>query len=291
MGIYPSHRQRQDFGNPSCRIFKPKSSTISVVVKKMVLKIATWNVNSLKVRLPQVLQWLEINKPDILALQETKLPDADFPWAIINQTGYHVIYNGQRTYNGVAILSRMAGSSVITDMPGLEDPQRRILGMTIGDLRILNLYVPNGQSVLSPKYSYKLAWLHQLHTLLVKELETYSKLIVLGDFNIAPEDQDVYDAKAWAGQVLCSEQERAALQGVFKLGLVDCFRLHPQPEKSFSWWDYRLNAFKRNRGLRIDHILVTSLLSTQCVRCYIDKSPRGWERPSDHAPVMGEFSA
>lgn len=255
----------------------------------MPFKIATWNVNSLKVRLPQVLQWLEAIKPDVLALQETKLPDTDFPLAAIHQAGYQVVYNGQRTYNGVAILSRKIASDILTDMPGLEDPQRRLLGVTLGDLRLLNLYVPNGESVTSKKYLYKLDWLDKLQQLLMRELKTYSKLIVLGDFNIAPDNQDVYDPEAWAGQILFSDKERAAFVELGKLGLVDCFRLHPQPEKSFSWWDYRMNAFKRNRGLRIDHIMASLQLSTHCQRCYIDKSPRSAERPSDHAPVVAEF--
>ncbi len=257
----------------------------------MPFKIATWNVNSLRVRLPQVLEWLETAQPDVLALQETKLPDADFPVAAINQAGYKVVYSGQRTYNGVAIMSRLTSSNIITDIPGLEDPQRRVLGVTLGDLRIINLYVPNGESVTSEKYLYKLGWLHQLHQLLAQELKAHSKLIVLGDFNIAPEDQDVYDPKEWAGQVLFSDKERAALSELCRLGLTDCFRLHSQPEKSFSWWDYRMNSFKRNRGLRIDHILASLKLSLQCTRCYIDKSPRSAERPSDHAPVVAEFSA
>lgn len=255
----------------------------------MSFKIATWNVNSLKVRLPQVLQWLEVIKPDVLALQETKLPDADFPLTAIHEAGYQVVYNGQRTYNGVAVLSRETLTDILTDMPGFTDPQRRLLGVTLGDLRILNLYVPNGESITSEKYLYKLTWLHQLQQLLSLELKTYSKLIVLGDFNIAPEDQDVHDPQAWAGQVLCSEKERAALSELCKLGLADCFRLYSQPEKSFSWWDYRMNAFKRNKGLRIDHILATAQLRVYCKGCYIDKLPRASERPSDHAPVIAEF--
>jgi exodeoxyribonuclease-3 len=256
----------------------------------MSFKIATWNVNSLKVRLPQVLDWLKAMKPDVLALQETKLLDVNFPLAEINQAGYEVVYSGQPTYNGVAILSRSISSDVITDIPKLEDPQRRVLGVTLGDMRIINLYVPNGESVTSEKYLYKLNWLHQLQQWLADELKQHPKLIVLGDFNIAPENQDVYDPDAWAGQVLFSDKERAAFQALCSLGLVDCFRLQSQPEKSFSWWDYRMNAFKRNRGLRIDHILASSKLSLHCQRCYIDKSPRASERPSDHAPVVAEFS-
>ena len=257
----------------------------------MSFKIATWNVNSLKVRLPQVLEWLEAVKPDVLALQETKVPDADFPLEAITQAGYQVVYSGQRTYNGVAIISRLPSSDIITDIHGLEDPQRRVLAATIGDVRVINLYVPNGESLISEKYVYKLGWLQKLQQWLAQEVKAHSKLIVLGDFNIAPEDQDVHDPKAWAGHVLCSDKERAALKELFRLGLADCFRLQPQPELSFSWWDYRMNSFKRNRGLRIDHILSSNELSTQCIQCYIDKSPRSSGRPSDHAPVVAEFSA
>lgn len=257
----------------------------------MSFKIATWNVNSLKVRLPQVLQWLETAKPDVLALQETKMPDVDFPLALINQAGYEVVYSGQRTYNGVAIISRLAASDIVSCFPGTEDPQKRLLGITLGDMRIINLYVPNGESVTSQKYLYKLDWLQRLQQFLTEELRKHSKLIVLGDFNIAPEDQDVFDPQAWAGQVLFSDKERAAFKALCKLGLVDCFRLKPQPEKSFSWWDYRMNSFKRNRGLRIDHILSSLELGKRCLQCYIDKSPRAAERPSDHALVVAEFSA
>lgn len=255
----------------------------------MSLKVATWNVNSLKVRLPQVLEWLEVVKPDVLALQETKVLDVDFPLAAITQAGYQAVYSGQRTYNGVAILSRAASTDIITDIHGLEDPQRRVLAAIIGDVRVINLYVPNGESIISPKYIYKLDWLEKLRYWLAEELKAHSKVIVLGDFNIAPEDQDVYDPKAWTGQVLFSDKERAALKELFELGLVDCFRLKSQPEQSFSWWDYRMNSFKRNRGLRIDHILASPQLSSQCLNSYIDKGPRGSERPSDHAPVVAEF--
>lgn len=269
-----------------------------------MLKIATWNVNSLKVRLPHVLQWLASHQPDVLALQETKLIDPDFPVNEIQQAGYHVWFSGQKTYNGVAILSRTtsvdktieiternqaSSNNVITDIPGLIDPQRRILGVTVGDVRILNLYVPNGESVGSEKFKYKLNWLHNMRTFLEDELQKYPKMVVLGDFNVAPAPEDVYNPTFLDGQVLFSEQERSALKELFDLGLKDCFRLHPQPEKSFSWWDYRLNAFKRNMGLRIDHILVSQTLASQCAQCYVDKEPRGWERPSDHAPVVAEF--
>lgn len=256
----------------------------------MSLKIATWNVNSLKVRLPQVLEWLDKVKPDVLALQETKVPDVDFPLAAINEAGYQAIYSGQRTYNGVAILSRVSSANIITDIAGLEDPQRRVLAATFDDLRVINLYVPNGESVVSAKYAYKLDWLNKLQFWLEQEIKMYPKLVVLGDFNIAPEDRDVHDPQAWAGQVLFSDKERAALRSICELGFQDCFRLKPQPEASFSWWDYRMNGFKRNRGLRIDHILASNELSSRCTHTYIDKGPRASERPSDHAPVVAEFS-
>ncbi len=254
-----------------------------------MFKIATWNVNSLRVRLPHVLEWLASAKPDVLAIQETKLPDPDFPIAEINQAGYQAIYSGQKTYNGMAIFSREAGSEVLKDIPGLDDHQRRILAFTLGNLRILNLYVPNGENVYSEKYQYKLSWLQKLTVFLEKELQTYPNLIVLGDFNIAPANIDVHNPKLWDGQVLFSEPERAAFYKILDTGLTDCFRLLAPKEQSFTWWDYRLNAFKRNMGLRIDHILVSHALAPQCVKCEIDKIPRAWERPSDHAPVVAEF--
>lgn len=255
----------------------------------MSFTIATWNVNSLRVRLTHVLEWLATHKVDILAIQETKIPDPDFPIAEINQAGYQVIFSGQKTYNGMAILSRESATNIVTDMTDFADPQRRILAATIGEVRILNLYVPNGESVESEKYIYKMNWLENMRKFIEAELVHYPKLVVLGDFNIAPEEQDVHDAKALEGRILFSEKERTALQEIAKLGLHDCFRLHAQPEKSFSWWDYRMNAFKRNLGLRIDHILASKALSEACSRCFIDKTPRAWERPSDHTPVIAEF--
>lgn len=254
-----------------------------------MLKIATWNVNSLRVRLPQVLDWLATEKPDVLALQETKLPDEDFFQDEIQKAGYQVVFSGQKTYNGVAILSRKDARDVIKDVPELHDPQRRVLVATLGDVRIINLYVPNGESVGSEKYQYKLNWLHHLDLFLRKEIKKHNKVIILGDFNIAPAEIDVHDPAAWEGQVLFSQKERAAFQAMLDLGFKDCFRLGPQPEQSFSWWDYRMNAFKRNRGLRIDHILATDALAAQCKRCYIDTAPRKNERPSDHAVVVAEF--
>ncbi|MBI5462719.1 MAG: exodeoxyribonuclease III [Gammaproteobacteria bacterium] len=253
------------------------------------MKIATWNVNSLRVRLPQVLQWLESEQPDLLALQETKLTDDQFPATDFLAAGYHAVFSGQKTYNGVAILSRTPVTDIVTDIPDLEDPQRRVLAVTYGDVRLIDLYVPNGESVESDKYQYKLNWLAKLHAWLKSELQRHAKLVVVGDFNIAPADADVHDPAAWKDSVLCSEPERAALQRLLDLGLCDSFRRFEQPEKSFSWWDYRMNAFRRNLGLRIDHILASTALCEACTTCRIDKVPRGWERPSDHTPVIAEF--
>jgi exodeoxyribonuclease-3 len=256
----------------------------------MSLKIATWNVNSLRVRLPQVLEWLINAKPDVLALQETKVIDEDFPVAALREVGYEVVFSGQKTYNGVAILSREPGQDVVRDFSDMVDPQRRILGMTIGDTRIFNLYIPNGESVSSQKYHYKLGWLEKLAAHLSVESQKYANIIVLGDFNIAPDDRDVHDPIEWQGKVLFSEPERSAYQKLLGLGFQDCFRLHTQPDNTFSWWDYRLNSFKRNRGLRIDIILATEPLALKCVQCHVDRGPRGWERPSDHTPVVAEFA-
>lgn len=253
-------------------------------------KIASWNVNSLKVRLPQVLTWLAEAKPDVLALQELKLTDEDFPLAALQEAGYSAVFSGQKTYNGVAIISRTKASDVIADIPQLEDIQRRILVATINGIRIVNLYIPNGESVTSAKYQYKLGWLEKMHLFLQQELQQHAKLLVLGDFNIAPHELDVHDAQYWDEKVLFSTPERNAFNDMLQLGLIDCFRhLHPT-EKQYSWWDYRMNAFKRNLGLRIDHILVNHTLATDCTACYIDKMPRTWERPSDHTPVIAEFS-
>jgi exodeoxyribonuclease-3 len=255
------------------------------------MKIATWNINSLRVRLPQVLTWLATEQPDILALQELKMPTEDFPFDALRSAGYEALVNGQKTYNGVALLYRTGGAeNSVIEIPGWEDMQRRVLAATFNTVRVINLYVPNGESVTSPKYQYKLEWLTHLKHFLAAELKQFSQVIVLGDFNIAPENSDVYDPIDWAGNVLFSEKERAALHDMLNLGFKDCFRLMPQPEKSFSWWDYRLNSFKRNRGLRIDHIFASTALASRCKQCYIDKIPRGWERPTDHAPVVAEFS-
>jgi exodeoxyribonuclease-3 len=253
------------------------------------VKIATWNVNSLSVRLPQVLAWLTQEQPDILALQETKTVDEKFPRADIEAVGYRAIYSGQKTYNGVAILSRVAATDVVAGVPGLDDPQRRVLAASVGDTHVLNLYVPNGQSVDSDKYAYKLDWLEKTTAYVTQLLTRYPRLVVLGDFNIAPEERDVHDPQAWAGQVLFSDAERAALRRLLDTGLCDTFRLFDQPAGAYSWWDYRMAAFRRNLGLRIDHILASNELCQRCSACRIDKAPRAQERPSDHAPVVAEF--
>lgn len=251
--------------------------------------IATWNVNSLKVRLPHVLAWLANVQPDVLCLQETKLEDAKFPLTDLNAAGYQCGFSGQKTYNGVAILSKQPLQEIVHGIPGFEDAQKRVLAATVNGVRIVNVYVPNGQSVDSDKYQYKLAWLKALTRWLETELKAYPKLILLGDYNIAPEDRDVHDPKAWEGQVLVSEPERAAFQALIKLGLQDSFRLFEQPEKMFSWWDYRMHAFRRNLGLRIDHVLVSAPLAPTCKAAHIDKEARKMERPSDHAPVITEL--
>lgn len=254
------------------------------------MKIATWNVNSLRVRLPHVMQWLESEQPDLLALQETKCTDDQFPTTDFLAAGYQSVYSGQKTYNGVAVLSKLSCTDCITDITGLDDPQRRVLAVTYGDVRLIDLYVPNGESVGSPKYHYKLDWLGKVRAWLADELRQHAKLVVVGDFNIAPHDIDVHDPAAWQGSVLFSEPERTAFQHLLDLGLCDTFRRFEQPDKSFSWWDYRMNAFRRNLGLRIDHILASRALCEVCTACRVDKLPRGWERPSDHAPVIAEFN-
>ncbi|AGA35444.1 Exodeoxyribonuclease III [Thioalkalivibrio nitratireducens DSM 14787] len=253
------------------------------------MKIASWNVNSLKVRLPQVLTWLETRSPDILALQETKTTDEAFPVDAIRGAGYEVGYSGQKTYNGVAVLARSPISEMLTDPPGLDDAQRRILAVTVGGIRLVNLYVVNGEAVDSEKYAYKLDWLRRAQLWLKAELEQYPQMVVLGDFNIAPDDRDVHDPEEWRDRVLCSVPEREALKGILDLGFGDCFRVREQPEAQFSWFDYRAASFRRNRGLRIDLILASRELLQHCRHSSIDLEPRGWERPSDHAPVIAEF--
>jgi len=252
------------------------------------MKLATWNVNSLKVRLAQVQNWLEENQPDVLCLQETKTEDANFPLLELQQAGYQVIFCGQKTYNGVAIISKLAMTDVQYGLPNFEDLQKRMIAATVNGVRVVCVYIPNGESVDSDKYQYKLVWLAALQAWLKDEMQRYPKLALLGDYNIAPEDRDVHDPVAWQGKVLCSEPERAAFRGIQQLGLRDAFRLFEQPEKSFSWWDYRMMGFRRNHGLRIDLILLSA--AVECSACSIDKAPRKLERPSDHTPVWAEIS-
>ena len=252
--------------------------------------IATWNVNSLKVRLPHLLDWLGRQAPDVVCLQELKLEDANFPHAQIEAAGYRCAISGQKTYNGVAILSRVPLAEIQAGIPGFDDPQRRVVSATVEGTRVVCAYVPNGQSVGSEKYEYKLKWFSAFERYLREELARHPRLVALGDYNVAPEDRDVHDPKAWAGQILCSEPEREAFRKLLGLGLADSFRLFDQPEKSFTWWDYRMNGFRRNLGLRIDHILLSAELATRCRSCTVDLEPRRLERPSDHAPVVAALS-
>ncbi len=257
------------------------------------MKFASWNVNSLKVRLPHLLEWLARQAPQIVCLQEIKLEDAKFPVEEIRATGYHCAWSGQKTYNGVAILSRDTLADVAAGMPAFSDEQKRVVAATVGQgadaIRVVCAYVPNGQAVGSEKYEYKLKWLAAFRRWLKEELKQNPRLAVLGDYNIAPADEDVYDSKLWEGQILCSSREREAFRGLLALGLKDSFRLFTPREKSFTWWDYRMNGFKRNLGLRIDHILISSELALRCRASSIDIEPRRLERPSDHAPVMAEL--
>jgi exodeoxyribonuclease-3 len=254
------------------------------------MKIATWNVNSLRVRLPHLLDWLASHSPDAMCLQETKCEDATFPAEELRAAGYCSVHHGQRAYNGVAILSRIESAGVCRGIPSFTDEQSRVIAADVDGVRVVSVYVPNGQSVGSDKYDYKLRWLEALAQWLAGEMAAHPKLAVLGDFNVAPEDRDVHDPAAWAGQVLFSEPERAALRRLFALGLADAFRLFEQPERSFTWWDYRMNAFRRKMGLRIDHVLLSPLLAGACRSCAIDLEPRRLERPSDHAPVVCEVA-
>jgi exodeoxyribonuclease-3 len=253
------------------------------------MKLATWNVNSLKVRLPQLLAWLAQVQPDAVCLQETKLEDQNFPVAEIEAAGYRCLYSGQKAYNGVAILSRRPLTDPAVGIQGFADEQKRVLAATVDGVRVVCVYVPNGESVDSPKYAYKLAWFDALRASLERELEHHSGLAVLGDFNVAPEPRDVHDPRLWEGKVLFSVPEREALRRLLDLGLADSFRLFDQPERSFSWWDYRMNQFKRNMGLRIDHILLSPPLAKQAKASTIHKQVRAQERPSDHAPVVTEL--
>ena len=251
--------------------------------------IASWNVNSLKVRLPQVLRWLDDHKPDALALQETKTQDENFPAQAFHEAGYQVVFTGQKTYNGVAIASRSRVEVLHTGLPGFDDPQKRVLCTLVDDVCILNLYVPNGSEVGSEKYAYKLEWLAALDAFSDDLLQRHGKLVLLGDFNITPSDADVHDPALWRDRILCSRPERDALSGLVDRGLTDTYRLFEQEKDAFSWWDYRAGDFARNRGLRIDLILASGELSRHCADSWIDIVPRRQERPSDHTPVAAEF--
>ena len=254
------------------------------------MKLATWNVNSLKMRLPRLLDWLAAHQPDALGLQETKTEDANFPASDLAAAGYSAAFSGQKTYNGVAILTRQPATDVRVDMPEFSDDHKRVIAATIGDVRFVCFYVPNGQAVDSDKYQYKLRWLSAATAYLRHELAHHPRLAVVGDINIAPEDRDVHDPDLWRGQVLCTDAERAAFADWLALGLKDAFRLFDQPPKTFSWWDYRMLAFPKNNGLRIDHILLSPALASACSACYVDRAQRKGEKPSDHAPVIAELA-
>jgi exodeoxyribonuclease-3 len=254
-------------------------------------KLATWNVNSLNVRLPHVIDWLKTNPVDVLCLQETKQEDSKFPYDALKEIGYQAIHNGQKTYNGVAIISKHEMTDVQFDIVGFEDAQKRVISTTIHGIRIVCVYIVNGQAVDSEKYEYKMRWLNALNAWLAEELKKYPKLALLGDYNIAPDDRDCHDPAAWLGQILVSPPEREAFQKLLALGLHDSFRLFEQDAKQFSWWDYRMMGFRRNLGMRIDHILVSDALKQRCKSCIIDKAPRKLERPSDHTPVVLEIES
>jgi len=245
----------------------------------------------MNVRLPHVIEWLQNHEPDVLVLQEIKQLTEKFPADTLREIGYHSIASGQKTYNGVAVISKEAPDGPVTDFPGFEDPQRRILASTTGDVRVIDLYVPNGSEVGSDKYEYKLGWLASLRDFLELEMQQHENVVVLGDFNIAPADEDVHDPEKWGEAILCSPLERLALTRLLDLGLTDVFRKFEHPEKTFSWWDYRAAGFRRNAGLRIDLILTSTSMTERCTACYVDKEPRAWERPSDHAPVVAEFDS
>jgi exodeoxyribonuclease-3 len=253
------------------------------------MKLATWNVNSIKVRLPQLLDWLAQARPDVVCLQELKTEESGYPREALEAAGYASAVSGQKTYNGVAILSRAPLTDVVGGIPGFDDPQKRVLAATVSGMRVMCVYCPNGQAVGSDKYEYKLQWFAALRGYLAQELAAHPRLAVAGDFNVAPEDRDVHDPKAWEGQVHVSEPERAAWRALLATGLKDSFRLFDQPEKTFSWWDYRMMAFRRNAGLRIDHVLLSAPLAALCTAAGVDKAPRRLERPSDHAPVIAEL--
>jgi exodeoxyribonuclease III len=254
------------------------------------MKLATWNVNSITARLPLVTQWLETARPDVLCLQELKCMDEKFPTAHFAELGYKSEVFGQRTYNGVAILSRTACSNVQRGFPDAEEgAHARLLAATVEGVRVVNVYIPNGQFVGSDKYRFKLEWMQRLRRFFDEDYKRSEMVLLCGDFNVAPEERDVHDPAAWEGHVLFSKRERAALEKIREWGFVDAFRLHTEEEGHYSWWDYRQGSFRRNAGLRIDHIWVTEPLAERCKESWIDKEPRAWERPSDHTPVIGIF--
>ncbi len=254
------------------------------------MKLATWNVNSLAVRLPQLLAWLAEHPVDAIVLQETKLTDDKFPHAELEAAGYRAQWFGQRTYNGVALLSRGEATDIVRNIPGHDDEQARVIAGTTGGIRVIGAYFPNGQAPDSDKFVYKMRWIEALRDWVRAELAAHPRLVLMGDFNIAPEDRDVHDPVAWAGQIHCTPQEREHFRQLVGIGLHDAFRLFEQPPKSWSWWDYRNLAFRKNQGLRIDHILVSEALRPRVTACTIDKLPRKNERPSDHAPVIVELA-
>jgi exodeoxyribonuclease-3 len=254
------------------------------------MRIATWNVNSLKVRLPHLLDWMARTQPDVVCLQETKTEDANFPVAELRAAGYHAVYCGQKAYNGVAILSRSELTDVQHGIPNFADDPKRVIGATVDGVRIISIYAPNGQSLESEKYQYKLRWYEALAAWLTAELQGQPRVAVLGDYNVAPEDRDVHNPKRWEGGLHVSEPERAAFRRLLEVGFSDAFRLFAQAEKEFTWWDYRLMAYQRGWGLRIDEILLSAELAARCTTCSIDKSPRELERPSDHTPVIADLN-
>ena len=250
------------------------------------MQLATWNVNSLTVRLPQVLDWLAAHPVDALVLQETKTTDDKFPKDAIEAAGYKVSFFGQKTYNGVALLSRSEATDVVKNIPGFEDDMARVIAGTVDGVRVIGAYFPNGQAPDSDKFVYKMRWLEALRAWVADELTRHPKLVLMGDFNITVDDRDVWDPVGLKDTIHCTVEEREHFQALINLGTHDAFRLFDQAEKSYSWWDYREFAFRRNRGLRIDHILVSDALKPQVTACVIDKAPRKNERPSDHAPVV-----
>ncbi len=250
------------------------------------MRLASWNINSLKVRLPQVLEWLVTSNCDVLALQELKLDNDSFPVAAFSELGYYCVFNGQKTYNGVALISKIPLQDIEYDIPDYNDIQKRVITATVNGIRVMCIYVVNGESIDSPKFQYKLLWLESLHNYIEKALKKYPLLAVMGDFNIAPLDIDVYDPIILQGKVLCSDLERNAWSRLINLGLYDSFRLFSSEDRQYTWWDYRNVAFRRKLGLRIDHILISDALKQKAINCEIDINPRKNERPSDHTPII-----